>query len=77
MYIKKCIFFNVIVGTLYQYLSYFQNKNLNMKDIQYKNNLRKKHKTQDLVFKKPFSKRVHLEKGGHIIFGSIRYIKKL
>ncbi len=63
MYIKKGIFLNVIVGTLYQYLSYFQNKNLDMKDIQYKNILRKKHKTQDLFFKKPFSKRCIWKRG--------------
>ncbi len=27
MVYQKCIFLNVIVGTFYQYLPYFQNKN--------------------------------------------------
>ncbi len=64
-YIKKCIFLNVIVGTFYQYLPYFQNKNENRKNMQYENNLRKnvfyrekkKKKQNKIWFSKPFSKR--------------------
>ncbi len=83
-YIKKCIFLNVIVGTFYQYLPYFQNKNENRKNMQYENNLRKnvfyreKKKTR-FGFQKAFFQKVYLEKGGssynqgRLIFGSIRY----
>ncbi len=58
-YIKKCIFLNVIVGTFYQYLPYFQNKNYNRKNMQYENNLRKKcvlqrEKKWRFVFQKAF-----------------------
>ncbi len=68
-YIKKCIFLNVIVGTFYQYLPYFQNKNENRKNMQYENNLRKKcvlqrEKKTRFGFQKAFCQKVHLEKGG-------------
>ncbi len=68
-YIKKCIFLNVIVGTFYQYLPYFQNKNENRKNMQYENNLRKKcfterKKKTRFGFQKAFFQKVHLEKGG-------------
>ncbi len=41
-YIKNNIFKNVIVGTFYQYLSYFQNKNLNRKYMQLQKLFKKK-----------------------------------
>ncbi len=49
---KGLYFFKVIVGTSYQYLPYFQNKNQNRKNMQYENinfslSLSKIH---DLVF---------------------------
>ncbi len=76
-YIKKCIFLNVIVGTFYQYLPYFQNKNENRKNMQYENNLRKKcfteRKKKDLFFKKPFSKRYIWKKGGRLIIRVVLY----
>ncbi len=65
-YIKKCIFLNVIVGTFYQYLPYFQNKLIgkicNMKKKK-KKFYREKKPNKIWFSKKPFQK-VHLEKGG-------------
>ncbi len=40
MVYKKVYIFYVIVGTFFQYLPYFQNKNTNRKNLQYENNLR-------------------------------------
>ncbi len=63
------MFLNVIVGIFYQYLPYFQNKNLNRKNMQYEN-LRKnvfyreKTTTTRFGFQKAFFQKVHLEKGG-------------
>ncbi len=71
VYQKKCMFLNGIVGTFYQYLPYFQNKMKIGKICHMK--IFKDYfflKTQDLVFKKPFI--LHLEKGGRLIFVSIR-----
>ncbi len=74
-YIKKCIFLNVIVGTFYQYLPYFQNKN-RKKKMQYENNLRNwwvffsvKHK---IWFSKSlFPNGTSGKRGGCLIFWSI------
>ncbi len=77
-YIKKCIFLNVIVGTFYHTFKtkIKIGKICNMKIIEekkvfYRERERERKNQQDLVFKKPFQK-VHLEKGGRLIFGSIR-----
>ncbi len=81
-YIKKCIFFYVIVVTFFQYLPYFQNKNTNRKNLQYENNLRFfsfLSKTKVWVFKIYIFPKGYLEKGGSsrnqdpLIFGSIWY----
>ncbi len=80
VYLKK----KLIVGSIYQYLLYFQNKNFNRKNMQYENTLRIffLSKKQDLVFKNTFSQEAHLEKGGssynqgHFIFGSVWYFLK-
>ncbi len=63
-FIKKCIFKTVIGGTFYQYLPYFQNKNLNGQNMQYENNLRKNTR---FGFQKAFFQKVHLGKGGRLI----------
>ncbi len=73
VYQKKCMFLNVIVGTFYQYLPYFQNKmkigkicHMKIfKDYFFLNKTR-------FGFQKAFFQKVHLEKGGRLIFVSIR-----
>ncbi len=60
----------MIGGTFDQYLPYFQNKNLNRKNMQYENNLRKNTR---FGFQKAFFQKVHLEKGGHLIIRVVLY----
>ncbi len=68
-YIKNCIFLNVIVGTFYQYLPCFQNKN--RKNMQYDNNLREKNNKKNCFSKSLYPKGTSGKKGVVLYSGHV------
>ncbi len=61
------------LGTFDQYLPYFQNKNVESKNMQYENVIFFSFSKTEFGFEKAFFQKVHLEKGGRLITRVILY----